>query len=136
AARTASGDESRSRVFAHYCNGRGDALTRSKARGTVTSGDSDSAYASPGLMKGRSMLGDGVLAEEDKWRTLVAVWPGFVLTIDAENRLTSLNRNTYRMDVSRDIGRDFFEFVSPDATANLHHDLAAARAGEAVVRRA
>jgi len=82
------------------------------------------------------MLGDGVLAEEDKWRTLVAVWPGFVLTIDAENRLTSLNRNTYRMDVSRDIGRDFFEFVSPDATANLHHDLAAARAGEAVVRRA
>jgi hypothetical protein len=72
------------------------------------------------------MLGDGVLPEEDKWRALVALWPGFVLTIDAENRLTSLNRSTYRIDAARDISRDFFEFISEDAKANLRIDLAAA----------
>jgi len=82
------------------------------------------------------MPGDEGLAAEDQWRTLVALWPGFVLTIDAENRLTSLNRNTYRIDASRDLGRNFFDFVSEDALTNLRADLAAARAGEAVTRRA
>src|SRR3954462_1087018 len=81
------------------------------------------------------MLGDRVLLDEDKWRTLVALWPGFVLTIDAENRLTSLNRNTYRIDASRDLGRDFFDFVSADSVENLRVDLASARAGDAPVTR-
>jgi len=82
------------------------------------------------------MLGDGVLAEEEKWRALVALWPGFVLTIDAENRLISVNRNTYRIDALRDLGRDFFDFVSREAVDSVQADLASARAGNAVIRRA
>jgi len=82
------------------------------------------------------MLGDGVLTEEDKWRALVALWPGFVFTVDAEDRLVSLNRNTYRIDASRDLGRNLFDLISADSEANLRVDLAKARAGESVVRRA
>src|SRR6478736_3499410 len=81
------------------------------------------------------MLGDGVLAEEDKWRTLIAVWPGFVFTIDANNRLTSLNQSSFRIDRERDLGKDMFEFVSPEAEAPIREALAKARAGEPVVRR-
>ncbi|HEY0465931.1 MAG TPA: PAS domain S-box protein, partial [Polyangiaceae bacterium] len=81
------------------------------------------------------MLG-GDVAEKDKWRALVALWPGFVLTLDSENRLTSLNRDAYRIDAMRDLGRDFFDFVSEQAAPNLRVDLAAARAGDTdVVRR-
>src|ERR1041384_6277165 len=82
------------------------------------------------------MPGDGVLAEEDKWRTLIAVWPGFVMTIDGDNRLTSLNRNAYLIDAERDLGRDIFDFVSEEAKAAIREALVTARAGEAVVRRA
>ncbi|HYQ43433.1 MAG TPA: PAS domain S-box protein [Polyangiaceae bacterium] len=82
------------------------------------------------------MLGVGELTAEDKWRTLVAVWPGFVVTVDAEDRLVSVNRNTYRIDASRDLGRNLFEFVPADAKEDLRLDLVAARAGEPVARRA
>jgi len=82
------------------------------------------------------MLSDGVLAEEEKWRNLVALWPGFVLTIDDQNRVTSLNRDTDQVERSRQVGRELFELVPEDAQANLRLDLAAARAGESVVRRA
>ena len=82
------------------------------------------------------MLAESLPAEEDKWRMLVAHWPGFVLTLDAQNRLTSINRNSPRIDAVRDLGRDLFDFVAEDAAANLRLDLAAARAGDlGVVRR-
>src|SRR6187551_2868997 len=83
------------------------------------------------------MLEDRVSREEEKWQTLVALWPGFVLTLDGDDRLTFVTRNAYRIDSERDIGRDFFDFVSVEARAALRADLAAVRAGQAVlVRRA
>jgi two-component system, cell cycle sensor histidine kinase and response regulator CckA len=82
------------------------------------------------------MLGDGALAEEDKWRTLIAVWPGFVFTIDAHDRLTSLNRTSFRIDATRDLGRNILEFVSPEEHTYVREALAIARSGEPFVRRA
>jgi len=41
-----------------------------------------------------------VLAGEDKWQALIANWPGYVLTVDGQNRITSLNRNTHVIDAS------------------------------------
>ncbi|HET7544586.1 MAG TPA: PAS domain S-box protein [Polyangiaceae bacterium] len=82
------------------------------------------------------MQSDGAIAEEDKWRNLVAIWPGFVLTIDAKNRITSLSLDNDRFDASRHIARDLFEVVPEDAESYLSVDLAAVRAGQSVVRRA
>src|SRR4051812_1606941 len=83
------------------------------------------------------MSGDGGRVEQNQWQTLVDLWPGYVLTLDAGNRITSLNQSTHRIDASRDLGRDFFDFVSPELEAPFREDLAAARNGvAAVVRRA
>ncbi|MEO6601462.1 MAG: PAS domain-containing protein, partial [Polyangiaceae bacterium] len=60
------------------------------------------------------MRGETVPAEEEKWRALIEHWPGFVLTVDEHDRLTSLNRNSYRLDAVRDLGRDLFDFVAGD----------------------
>src|SRR3954464_11502626 len=81
------------------------------------------------------MLDERVLAEEEKWQTLVALWPGFVLTLDGNDRLTFVTRSAYRIDAERDIGRDFFDFVSAEAHSSLRADLAAVRAGQAAVVR-
>jgi len=82
------------------------------------------------------MLDEGVLREEEKWRTLVELWPGFVVILDGNDRLTFVSRDTLRIDHLQDIGRDFFDFVSPDARAALRADLVTVRAGgPAIVRR-
>ncbi len=66
----------------------------------------------------------------ETWRALLAHWPGFVLTVDRDNRLTSLNRSTRLMDAHRDLGRDLFDFVPAEAQAELRERLAVARSGE------
>jgi len=73
---------------------------------------------------------------EGKWRALVEHWPGHMLTIDAENLITSVSRSSATIDVTRDLGRDLFDFVAIDEQAELRADLALTRAGEpAGVRR-
>src|SRR5450432_2686933 len=69
------------------------------------------------------------LEADRRWRALVAHWPGYLLTVDAENRLTSLSRSTRLIDATRDLGRDLFDFVVPDEQVELRADLAAVRAG-------
>ncbi|HEY3666864.1 MAG TPA: PAS domain S-box protein, partial [Polyangiaceae bacterium] len=65
----------------------------------------------------------------------MAHWPGYVLTVDGRDRITSLNRNTHVVDAERDLGRDLFDFISAAAQADFRADLAAARSGTAGVTR-
>ena len=72
---------------------------------------------------------------EGYWRALIEHWPGYVLTIDGEDRLTYLSRNTSLIDAERDLGRDLFDFVAPEEQSGLRGALAAVRAGGAVASR-
>ena len=72
---------------------------------------------------------------EGYWRELIEHWPGYVLTIDGEDRLTYLSRNTSLIDAERDLGRDLFDFVAPEEQSGLRGALAAVRAGGEVPSR-
>ena len=73
---------------------------------------------------------------ETRWRALLEHWPGHILTIDGENRLTSISRSSATIDAAQDLGRDLFDFVASEEQAELRADLALTRAGEpAAVRR-
>jgi len=49
---------------------------------------------------------------ETRWRALLEHWPGHILTIDGENRLTSISRSSATIDAAQDLGRDLFDFVA------------------------
>ena len=73
---------------------------------------------------------------EKKWRALASHWPGYVITLDREDRFTSLNRDTKFVSAARDLGRSVFDFVSAPEQARLRAQLAVIRAGgETVTRR-
>jgi PAS domain S-box-containing protein len=72
----------------------------------------------------------------EKWRALVAHWPGHVMTVDGDDKLTSLGQSTALINADSDLGRDLFEFTAPEEQGLLRASLAAARAGEKTVTRA
>ena len=56
------------------------------------------------------------------WQALCDGWPGYVLTLDAQNCVTSLNRSTKSIDngVDReDVGRSLFDLVAHDSRERL-----------------
>jgi len=69
------------------------------------------------------------------WRALIERWPGYILTVDGDDRLTSLNRSTPRIDAERDLGRNLFDFIDPEERSGLRGALADARAGGGVDSR-
>jgi two-component system cell cycle sensor histidine kinase/response regulator CckA len=59
---------------------------------------------------------------EDAWQSLCDGWPGYVLTLDAQNSVTSLHRSTKSSSTGielADIGRNVFELVAPDSREGL-----------------
>ncbi len=71
----------------------------------------------------------------DAWLALFTHWPGYVLTIDGDDRLTSLNRSTPLIDAECDLGRDLFDFVPAADQPALRRDLAGVRSGESSLER-
>jgi two-component system cell cycle sensor histidine kinase/response regulator CckA len=79
----------------------------------------------------------GVLTGQHKWQALIENWPGYVLTLNSEDRLTSLSRSTRTFDPQRDLGKSVFDLIAPERQPDFRAALAATRAGDAgVVRRA
>jgi two-component system cell cycle sensor histidine kinase/response regulator CckA len=71
----------------------------------------------------------------EMWRALVAHWPGDVMTIDCEDKITSVGQSSALIDADCELGRDLFEVVAPEEHGSLRASLAAARSGEKAVTR-
>ena len=69
----------------------------------------------------------------EAWDAFVAHWPGVVMTVDAADRVTSVNRSTSFVHEKSDLGRDLFTLVPRDGHAALRDALAAARGPTATV---
>jgi hypothetical protein len=59
---------------------------------------------------------------QSAWESLCDGWPGYVLTLDAHNCLTSLHRSAKSTGTGMeggDIGRNVFDLVAPDSRESL-----------------
>jgi len=59
---------------------------------------------------------------QNAWQSLCDGWPGYVLTLDAQNCVTSLHRSTKSLGAGMDsgeIGRNIFDLVAPDSRERL-----------------
>jgi two-component system, cell cycle sensor histidine kinase and response regulator CckA len=72
-----------------------------------------------------------------KWRSLAEHWPGYIITVDGDDRILSLNRSTRVMDAQSAVGRSLLDFVAADERAALVSMLREVRAtGKGSERRA
>jgi PAS domain S-box-containing protein len=71
----------------------------------------------------------------DLWRALAAHWPGDVVTIDSDNKVTSLGQSHALINAECALGRDLFELVAAEEHGSLRASLAVARSAEGTVTR-
>ena len=90
----------------------------------------------PTAVDARAPEGESRVQDDARnWAALLRHWPGYVLVVDRDNRLTAINRSTKVIDAERDLGCDLFDFVSEDDKPKLRESLASARDGGQVVTR-
>jgi PAS domain S-box-containing protein len=79
--------------------------------------------ARAGVELERQMAEEALRASEERWRSLVANAPDYILTVDRQSRILSINRGVPGLSVEEILGKTVFDYVPPDVKDQVQQAL-------------